>query len=78
MVNLNLFIKKGIYILLYIDNLLIIENYININIIKKIISNKWKYKDLDKISIFLNIQIKQNRQNQSLKIYQSNYIKKIL
>jgi len=38
--DLNLFIRKGVYILLYIDDLLIIGNYINIDIIKKIINNK--------------------------------------
>ncbi|RAL68311.1 hypothetical protein DID88_007041 [Monilinia fructigena] len=74
----NLFIRKGLYVLLYVDDLLIIGNRINVDSMKKTISSKWKCKDLGETSIFLGIQIERNRRDRSLKIHQSNYTKKIL
>ncbi|RAL63559.1 hypothetical protein DID88_003603 [Monilinia fructigena] len=74
----NLFIGKGVYILLYVDDLLIIGNRINVNSIKTTIGSRWKCKDLGDTSMFLGIQIERNRRDRSLKIHQSNYTKKVL
>ncbi|ESZ89916.1 Gag-Pol polyprotein [Sclerotinia borealis F-4128] len=74
----NLFIGNGVYILLYMDNLLIIGNRTNIDKIKTKISAKWKCKDLGPTRMFLGLQIEYNRPKRTIKIHNSNYTKRIL
>ena len=51
--NLNLFIGNKVYILLFINNILIIRKRRHLNIMKIRILREWKYKDLGPIEVFI-------------------------
>jgi len=51
--NPNLFIENKVYILLFFNNILIIEKRRYLNIIKIRILRKWRYKDLGPIEVFI-------------------------
>jgi hypothetical protein len=52
-VDPNLFIGKGVYIPLFVDNILIIRLRPHVNIIKAKINNLWKCKDLGPVTVFI-------------------------
>ena len=74
----NLFIRKGVYILLFVDDMLVIGKRAQVNEIKAKIAKKWKCKDLGLAEIFVGFQIKRDRLNQTIQIYQEIYTQKIL
>jgi len=49
----NLFIGNEVYILLFVDNILIAEKRRYLNIIKTRILRKWRCKDLGPIEVFI-------------------------
>jgi hypothetical protein len=51
--NPNLFIGNKVYILLFVNNMLIIGKRRHLNIIKIRILREWRYKDLDPIEVFI-------------------------
>ena len=51
--NPNLFIGNKVYILLFINDILIIEKRWHLNIIKIGILREWRYKDLGPIEAFI-------------------------
>jgi len=51
--NANLFIENKVYILLFINNMLIIGKRQHLNIIKIRILKEWRYKDLGPIEVFI-------------------------
>ena len=51
--NLNLFIRNKVYILLFVNNILIIGKRQHLNIIKIRIIKEWKCKDLGPIEVFI-------------------------
>src|SRR5579871_3118313 len=75
----NLYVRRedNTFLLLYVDDMLLIGTRINVNAAKKQIMNRWKCKDLGQVKTFVGFQIKRNRAAKSLKIHQSFYIKKI-
>ena len=64
--DFNLFISKSIYILLFIDNILVISFKDSVQSIKKKIFNIWKDKDFEKVNIFVRFQIEYNRAKKTL------------
>jgi hypothetical protein len=65
----NLFVGKGVLILLYINDMLVIKKRSDVNAAKALIRHKWKYKDLKKAKLFIRFQINRDRKAKSLKIY---------
>jgi len=51
--NPNLFIGNKVYILLFVNNILIIGKRRYLNIIKIRILREWRYKDLGPIEVFI-------------------------
>jgi len=51
--NPNLFIGNEVYILLFVNNILIAEKRQYLNIIKTRILREWRYKDLGPIEVFI-------------------------
>jgi len=51
--NPNLFIENKVYILLFINNILIIGKRRYLNITKTRILREWRYKDLGPIEVFI-------------------------
>ena len=51
--NPNLFIGNKVYILLFVNNMLIIGKRRYLNIIKIRILREWRYKDLGPIEVFI-------------------------
>ena len=65
----NLFISKGVYLLLFVDDMLIIGDYKLVDDIKRKINKLQKCKDLKAISTFVGFQIEWDRKNRTLKIH---------
>jgi hypothetical protein len=74
----NLFIGKGVYILLFVDDMLIIGSRPHVNAIKANIRKLWKYKDPVPASVFVGFQIKRDRPKRTLRIHQGAYIARLL
>ena len=53
----NLFIGNEVYILLFVDDILITGKCRHLNITKTRILREWRYKDLGPIKVFVNFQI---------------------
>ena len=51
--NPNLFIGNKVYILLFVNNILIVGKRQHLNIIKIRILKEWRYKDLGPIEVFI-------------------------
>src|SRR5882757_6634255 len=51
--NPNLFIGNEVYILLFVNNMLIVRKRQHLNITKIRILKKWRYKDLGLIEVFI-------------------------
>ena len=73
----NLFVSKGVYILLFVDNILIIGDKIAYSITKAKIMKYWKCKELIG-ELFVGFQIDRNRKRRSIKIHQTFYTTKLL
>jgi hypothetical protein len=78
----NLFIGNGVYILLYVDDMLIIGNRGNIDAVKSKIKTKWNCKDVNSRTphsfIFVGFQVDRERKAKSITIHQELYITKLL
>jgi hypothetical protein len=74
----NVFIGRGVYLPVFVDDKLIIGKQTAIDQIKQEIMNKWKCKDLGPADMFVGFQIERNRAKRSIRIHQSFYIKKLL
>jgi len=55
--NPNLFIGNRVYILLFVNNMLIVGKRRYLNITKIRILREWRYKDLGPIEVFIGFQI---------------------
>jgi len=76
--NPNLFIGNKVYILLFVNNMLIIGKRRYLNITKIRILREWRCKDLGPAEVFIGFQIKRDRTNRTLKLHQTIYTKKLL
>lgn len=81
----NLFISspmeekaQRVFILLFVDNMLLSGQKSLIEEIKLKITNKWKYKNLGPVETFVEFQVKRNRENRSIFIHQEFYARKLL
>jgi len=72
----NLYIRGSVYLLLFVDDNLIIGLRPEIEEVKAQFRSKWKCKDLGPVTQFIGLQIE--RQAKILKIHQSVYITKLL
>ncbi|GAB1609461.1 hypothetical protein Ahia01_001231700 [Argonauta hians] len=67
---------RNIYLIHWVDDILIASNSQNLNDIKRKLENRFKMKDLDQVSYFLGIEF--NIENNVLTMHQGKYIAKIL
>ena len=74
----NLFIRGNTYVLLYVDDMLIIGDKASVAIAKAEIGKRWKCTDLEEAKLFVGFQIERNRPAKSLRIHQTLYTTKIL
>ncbi|KAI0991536.1 hypothetical protein K3495_g16651, partial [Podosphaera aphanis] len=76
----NLFCQrqKGVYILLFVDDILIIGHKKDVDDIKAKILRRWKCKDLSPATVFVGFQIERVRASRSLFIHQEMYVGKLL
>ena len=73
----NLFVGKGVYILLFVDDMLIVGDKTACSITKAKIMKRWKCKELIG-ELFVGFQIDRNRKRRSIKIHQTFYTTKLL
>ena len=66
------------YVLVYVDNMLIIGTRADVNILKNHILVTWKGKYLGAVDTFSGLQIERDRKARTLRIHQSNYTEKLL
>jgi hypothetical protein len=74
----NLFIPGDTYILLYVDDMLIVRDLGSVIEAKAEVMAKWKCKDLGEAKIFVGFHIIRNRPAKSLQIHQLLYTTKLL
>ena len=74
----NLFIRGDTYILLYVDDMLIVGDLASVIQAKSEIMAKWKCEDLGEAKLFVGFQIIRNRPAKSLQIHQTLYTTKLL
>ncbi|KAI0999467.1 hypothetical protein K3495_g8730 [Podosphaera aphanis] len=74
----NLFIGLGVYMLLFVDDMLIVEKRPNVDKIKASILSNWKGKDLKTAKLFVGFEIDRDRLKRSIIIRQTIYIRKLL
>jgi hypothetical protein len=53
--DLNLYIRGSIYLLLYIDNNIIISTRADVDWVKQQLKSRWKYKDLGTATQFIGL-----------------------
>ena len=76
--NPNLFIGNKVYILLFVNDMLIAGKRQDLNITKTRILREWRCKDLGPAEVFVGFQIDRDRTNRTLKLHQTMYTKKLL
>ena len=76
--DLNLYIKDDVYLLLYIDDNLLVGPRDQVDKVKVLLAKYQKYKDLEPAILFIGLQIKRDRKSKTLKIHQSSYVSRLL
>jgi hypothetical protein len=71
-------VGRGVSILLYVDDMLVIRKRSDVDAAKALIRHKWKCKDLKEAKLFVGFQIDRDRKAKSLKIHQTPYSTKLL
>lgn len=80
----NLFIytnpetKEAAYVLVFVDDMLIIGNTADTDYLKDTLLAKWKGKDLGDVDTFIGLEVQRNRKKGTLRIHQSTYTRKLL
>jgi len=78
----NLFIStnngRRAYVLVFVDDMLIIGEKSDYEHLKKKLLGKWKGKDLKAVDTFIGLQIERDRNARTLRIHQTQYTEKIL
>ena len=78
-VDFNVFFNEKFIIVIYIDNILLIEfNLKHIIVVKRVFNEHFKMIDLSSLRFYLNMNIERNRLNRILFLSQKIYLKKIL
>lgn len=71
--------KILIYVLIYVDDLLLISNNLNeMSLVKQSLSKAFEMKDMGEIKLFLGINIDRDIENRTLTLSQSNFIERLL
>ncbi|KAI0991491.1 hypothetical protein K3495_g16696, partial [Podosphaera aphanis] len=73
----NLFIGLDIYILVFVDDMLIVGEREMVDRIKRAILRNWKGKDLKEVKLFVGFEIQRNRQSRKIHINQEAYTTKL-
>ena len=76
--DLNLFVHRGVYILLYVNNMLVIGKRHAVDAAKLQIASKQKCKELGSATSFCGFQIIRDCSARTLTIHQGTYISKLL
>jgi hypothetical protein len=76
--NPNFFIGNGVYILLFVDDMLVTGKRQHIDAVKAKIIKEWKCKNLGPAEVFVGFQIDRDRTNRTLKLHQTMYTNKLL
>ena len=77
-VDFNVFFNKKSILIIYVDDILLIEfNSKYIVVVKRIFNERFKIIDLNSFQFNLNISIERNRSNRILFLNQKIYLKKI-
>lgn len=77
--DLGIFVRSGVYIAIYVDDLLVIGPSIaEIKKIKRSLRNRFQMTDLGPCSYYLGMSIRRDRQNRIIYLSQEAYIHKIL
>lgn len=77
--DLSIFVRSGMYIAVYVDDLLIIGPSIaEIKRIKRSLRNRFHMTDLGPCSYYLGMTIRRDRQNRILYLSQEAYVRKVL
>jgi hypothetical protein len=69
---------NGVFLCLYVDDILIFEN--NIEVIKEVkefLSNNFEMKDLGETDVILNIKLLKEEENGGITLVQSHYVEKV-
>ncbi|KAI0993762.1 hypothetical protein K3495_g14422 [Podosphaera aphanis] len=74
----NLFIGRGVYVLLYVDDMLIIGPTMKVKPVKSDIMNRWKCKALGPVDTFVGIRVERNRSQRTIRVHQTAYTRKLL
>jgi hypothetical protein len=74
----NLFVRRGVHILLYVDDMLVIGKRDAVDAAKLQIASKWKCKELGSATSFCGFQITRDRSAMTLTIHQTAYVSKLL
>src|SRR5882757_11380920 len=74
----NLFVRRGVHILLYVDDMLVIGKRDAVDAAKLQIASKWKCKELGSATSFCGFQITRDRSARTLTIHQTAYVSKLL
>lgn len=74
----NLFVGRGVMILLFVDDMLICGKKEEVAKVKKEILEHWDGKDLGPVDTFVGFEVERDRVNKKLRIHQSSYTTRIL
>ena len=74
----NLFIGRGVFILLYVDDMIIIGSRTDVDQAKNHIKKRWNCKDLGEAKLFVGFQIERDRAARSLFIHHKLYATKLV
>ncbi|KAI0994011.1 hypothetical protein K3495_g14171 [Podosphaera aphanis] len=74
----NLFIGLGVYVLLFVDDMLIVGERSKVDNVKNKILTKWKGKDLREAKIFVGFQLERDRNSRTIRVHQNVYTNKLL
>ena len=74
----NLFVGNGIFLLLFVDDMLVAGKRRQLDTTKARILRQWKCKDLGPAEVFVGFQIDRDRANRTIKLHQTIYTKKLL
>jgi hypothetical protein len=74
----SLYLRKGLYLLIYVDDLLLVGDRDAVNAAKKELVSLYEMTDLGLAKRFLGISIERDRANRTIKVHQQAYIEGLL
>jgi hypothetical protein len=74
----SLFVKAGICVLVYVDDMLLVGDRQQVDAVKASLNTQWQCKDLGEAGVFLGFQIVRDREARTITIHQELYTTKLL